>query len=319
MPATLDLLAVGIAAVDDVLYIDDAPTLNGKYPVRNTTRHAGGLAATAMAAAARLGGAVSYVARFDEGELSRFMTALCTDYGVQTHHMIRDPAARPYHSVIVVDAATGSRTIFYDCRDFKQPLAADLTDQLIRSAKIFFLDFLAEPVPLDLARKVHRLDVPIVADVEGRSGDVGALLELVDYLVVSEEFAQWKTGQRNLAEACAHLAATPRKATVVTAGAQGCYWTDSPTRPVTHQPAFSVLTTDTTGCGDTYHGAFAYAISQNWTVEEAILLASACGALKASGQGGWPALPTRAAARDFLAARQTTHPAIAPLVAKLAE
>jgi sulfofructose kinase len=319
MAATLDILAVGIAAVDDILYIDDAPTLNGKYPVRNTTRHAGGLAATAMAAAARLGGAVSYVARLDAGELSRFMTTSCIDYGVQTRHMIRDPAAQPYHSVIVVDAATGSRTIFYDCRNFQQPQPADLADDLIRSAKLFFLDFLAEPVPLELARKVRRLGVPIVADIEGRSGAVGALLELVDYLVVSEEFAQWKTGQRDLAQACARLAAHPRKATVVTAGAQGCYWTDSPARPVTHQPAFPVLTTDTTGCGDTYHGAFAYALSQNWTVQEAILLASACGALKASGQGGWPALPTRAAAKDFLAARQATHPAIAPLVAKLAQ
>ena len=128
MAARLDILAVGISAVDDIVYIDEAPQLNGKHAVCKSTRHAGGLAATAMAAAARLGGAVSYVARFDEGELSRFMTRRFDEFGVRTDGLIRDPQGEPYHSVSGVDAATGSRTIFYDCRNFRQPTAADLSD-----------------------------------------------------------------------------------------------------------------------------------------------------------------------------------------------
>jgi len=317
---SLDILGVGISAVDDLTYIDEVPQVNFKYPVRDKTRNGGGLTATAMAAAARLGGKVAYTARFNNGDLSNFMTGLFNEYGVKTEHIIHDPAGKPYHSVIVVDKATGSRTIFYDCRDFKQPTAADLADDVIASAKVFFMDFLAEPVPVELARKVRKLGVPIVADIEGRSPGVDALLHEIDYVVVSEEFAQWKSGEKDLATACAALAKAGgpnRKATVVTGGAAGCWYATSNNGPVTHQPAFKVIATDTNGCGDTYHGAFAYAISQGWSVTEAVLLASAAGAIKASGRGGWPALPTRAQAKTFLQQRQAEHPAIAGLAAKL--
>jgi sugar/nucleoside kinase (ribokinase family) len=181
---------------------------------------------------------------------------------------------------------------------------------------VFFMDFLAEPVPVELARKVKAAGVPIVADVEGRHSGVGELCELIDYLVVSEEFAQWVSGERDLKAACAKLAQCPRKATVVTAGANGCWWTDSPGWPPVHVPAFKIDAVDTTGCGDTYHGAFAFGVAKNFSVEETVVLASACGALKATGRG-WSAMPTRESLGAFLRERKGHHPAVSGVLAKL--
>jgi sugar/nucleoside kinase (ribokinase family) len=128
----LDILGVGISAVDDVLYVNETPAVNAKYPVQDAARSGGGLAAVAMVAAARLGAKAAYVARFDGGDLSEYMTRIMREQGVVTDTVIKDPHGQPYHSIIVVDKATGSRTIFYDCRKFKQPTAADVGEGLIR-------------------------------------------------------------------------------------------------------------------------------------------------------------------------------------------
>lgn len=315
MDSPIDILGVGISAVDDVLYINDSPQPNAKYPVEDAARAGGGLAAVAMVAAARLGARAAYVARFDDGDLSAYMTRVMAEQGVITDTIIADPAAQPYHSIIVVDRATGSRTIFYDCRKFRQPTAGDISDALIARTKVFFLDFLAPPVPVDLARKAKAAGVPIVADIEGRHAGVEELLPEIDYLVVSEEFAQWHTGKQALKEACAELAKAQRAATVVTAGAAGCWWTAGGGDPV-HMPAFPIKCVDTTGCGDTYHGAFAWAVARGFSVEETVVIASACGAIKATGRG-WASIPTRPMLAQFLQDRQPHHPAIARILAQL--
>lgn len=316
--AQLEILGVGIAAVDDLLYIERYPEPNVKVPVMARARHGGGLVCTAMAAAASLGAKVAYVARFGQDDLSRYITGIMQAQGVVMDHLIADPTGQPYHSIIAIDQTTGGRNVYYDCTHYHQVRAEDLDAGLIQSAKVFFLDYLSKPIPLDLARKVKSLGVPIVADIEGRTEDVHELLALVDYLVVSDEFAQWSTGLSDLGAACAKLAQVQRRATVVTAGATGCYYTTGPSVPVTLLPAFTVKTTDTNGCGDTFHGTFAVAIARDWPLVQALLLASACGALKASGPGGWKSIPSWPQAREFMAQRQAAHPEIAAVLARMA-
>ena len=59
--------------------------------------------------------------------------------------------------------------------------------------------------------------------------------------------------------------------------------------------------------GDTFHGAFAFAIARHIAVEQAILFASAAAALKAAAAGGkrrgWEAIPTLDEVLEFLRAR----------------
>ena len=71
-----------------------------------------------------------------------------------------------------------------------------------------------------------------------------------------------------------------------------------------HFPAFRIEAFDTNGCGDTFHGAFAFAVARNVAVEHAISFASAAAALKAMAGGGrrrgWEALPSLDEVLEFL-------------------
>ncbi len=301
-----DVLGVGIAAVDDLKYVAEYPPIDCKIPVSATARHGGGPACTAIAAAGVLGGRAAYVARFGDNELSRYMRSALASRGVDTSHIVDDPAGGPYHSVIVVDPA-GHRNVFYDPALYRVVTVNDLPDALIQSARIFLLDHITEPSLAAVAEKVHRLGVPILSDIEGRTSSAPRLAQLTDYLIVPKAFAAWASGEAGAHDACASLARTPRRATVVTDGAAGCYACSAADPTVRYFPAFEVQAFDTTGCGDTFHGAFALAVARELSVEHAILFASAAAALKAmAAQGnrrGWDALPALHEVIGFLQAR----------------
>ena len=56
MEKRYDVSAAGIAAVDDLKYVEDYPPIDCKIPVNGSTRQGGGPACTATAAAGTLGG-----------------------------------------------------------------------------------------------------------------------------------------------------------------------------------------------------------------------------------------------------------------------
>ncbi|NNM87992.1 MAG: hypothetical protein HKL95_05690 [Phycisphaerae bacterium] len=299
-----DVIGIGVSAVDDTLTIEKYPQPNVKVPVLESTRHGGGLACTATAAAAVLGGRTAFIARFGDDELSRYIRQILARRGVDVSHVVADAVGQPYHSRILIDASTGERTVFYDQRRFKPVQVEDLPDALLASTAVLLVDFLNVPSPIAMVLKARRLRVPVVVDLEAQLPESRLLAKQVDHLVVPEEFARWVTGEPQIQKACAALAGTPRAATVVTAGAEGCWWTDSAARPPVHLPAFGVKAVSTNGCGDTFHGAYALAIARHMTIEEAVLFASACAAIKAAGVGGgWDVLPTAQQVAAFLRER----------------
>ena len=84
----------------------------------------------------------------------------------------------------------------------------------------------------------------------------------------------------------------------ITLGAEGC-WYSTGEGPV-HQPAFSVEAVDTTGAGDTFHGAIAYGFARGWKVPRTVEFASAVAALKCRALGGRPGIPRLREALAFL-------------------
>ena len=309
MTPTYDILAIGIAAVDDRLFVSAYPPANSKAPILRSARLPGGLAATAAAAACRLGGSAIYLARFGDDELSSYMKSTLADYNIDASRILPDPEGQPVHSTIIVDD-TGSRTIFYDIAKVRPVTAADLPDALIRSARLCFLDYIQDPPPIDLAQKIRSVgggQIPILADIEGRSPSVLPRSPSSIILIACEEFARWATNTADLKTACTHLAQNKRDSTVITAGAHGCYLAVVPDSPPVHIPAFKVDAVDTTGCGDTFHGAFALAIARNYTPHQAATFAAAAAALKATRPGGWTALPTAPELLTFLRAPPPVH------------
>ena len=306
MEKLYDVLGAGIAAVDDLIYVAEYPPVDCKIPVHGSARHGGGPACTAIAAVGSLGGRAAYTARFGENELSKYIASALECHGVDISRIVDDPEGGPYHSIIVVDGA-GHRNVFYDPALYKVVTADDLPESLIQSATLVLLDHITEPALTEVAEKARRLGVPVLADIEGRSESAKKLATLTDYLIVPKAWAEWASGSPEPRDACAFLAGAGRPATVVTDGAGGCYFSTNAEPAVRHFPAFKIDAFDTTGCGDTFHGAFALVVARNLKAGEAVAFASAAAALKAMAAGGkrrgWDALPSLDEVLTFLGSR----------------
>jgi sulfofructose kinase len=314
MKKTIDILGLGYTAVDDLLYFDAYPPPDGKMSVRRRDRQCGGLAATALVAAARLGCRCAYAGTLGDDDHSRFVLQRFSEEGVDATHVRRLHDARPVRSTIIVDQTRQTRTILFDLSGV---VGVDPTwpqEDVIRSAGVLLVDNCGVEGTIRAARIAREARIPVVADFENADDPLfPQLLAIADHLILSRDFALKVSGRQEPAAAVQALWADGRRAVAVTCGKEGCWYaTDHKPEICYHQPALSVEVVDTTGCGDVFHGAYAAALVRGQAVPDAMRFASVAAGLKATRRGGQAGIPTRAAVEaemttDDRAARSARH------------
>ena len=299
---TYDILGLGIATIDELIYVAHYPPPNTKVSALRRERQCGGLTMTALVAAARLGVRCAYAGQLGEDEQSRMVLAAMQHEGIDTSHIVRMDEARPVISTIIV--GNGTRNIFPHHTAVEGAHDTLPAESVIRACKVLFIDHVGIPGHLRAARIAHAAGIPIVSDIENdQHPQTHQLLALVNHLIVSEDFATHLTQSQDPAQAVRRLYSPTRALAAVTCGAQGCWFQVDEASGVQYQPAFEVNVVDTTGCGDVFHGAYAAALAQGMVASQRIRFASAAAALKATQRGGQAGAPTRHAVEMFLQAR----------------
>lgn len=298
-----DVLGIGVATVDDFLRVPHLPAPDTKVRVIDSERACGGLCATALVSAARLGASVAYAGVLGTDDLSDFVLRSLEDEGVDTSHVDRLPDAGPGHSIIVVDP-DGRRTVYSDPRRMLAGADDRPPASVIREARVLLVDHVRIAASIRAARIGRWEGIPVVADIE-RDDDprLPELLALVDHLVVPIAFGERLTGASDPGGILAALR-SPGRTTVLTAGAAGAWYMgpDADDRPA-HRRAFEVDGVDTTGCGDAFHGAYAAGLAFGLDLAGRVRLANAVAALTATRLGGRAGIPDRTAVEAFLVAQ----------------
>ena len=302
MRPAIDVLGLGCTAVDDLLFVAAYPQEDSKSAVLRRERCCGGLTATALVAAARLGVKAAYAGCLGDDPDSQFVLDTFTREGVDTRHTVRRGDARPVRSAIVVRAPGGTRTVLYDVTGALDADPRRPARSVIESAGVLLVDRWGLPGMIRAARIARRAGIPVVADLETfQLPRFAELLALADHLIVSANFARRYTGASSPASGVQRLWNPRRAVVVVTCGTDGCWAMDSSRRRPWHVPAFRVRPVDTTGCGDVFHGAYAATLARGRSFEERLRVASAAAALKATQPGGQAGCPTARELDRFLA------------------
>ncbi|MCS7261698.1 MAG: PfkB family carbohydrate kinase [Anaerolineae bacterium] len=295
-----DVLGLGVAAVDDLFYVERFPRPNTKTPIQAQERQGGGLTGTALVAAARLGVRAAYLGILGDDPLSRFALESLESEGVDCTPVLRHPDARPVYAVVIVDRSSGERTIFYTTAGYMPVPSERIEAQLIQRCRVLFVDYTAGEGGLYATMLAHRFGIPVVADIEREQAPaVAELISQVDHLIVDVEIAARLSGETQPPSMVRALARRERACCVVTAGEKGCWYAEWGGE-VHHFPAYRVEVVDTTGCGDVFHGAYAACIARGEPVARAIQVASATAALKATQPGGRSGIPTWSVVEAFL-------------------
>lgn len=307
---SIDVLGLGAVTIDDLVYVDAYPPADAKIPILRAQRHCGGLTGTALVAASRLGSKCAYAGVLGADGLSAHIIDRLREEGVDTGHVLRRAGVNPIHAFIVVDEARQTRNVFVDLTGKTGADPNWPSEETLLSTRVLFVDHIGVPGMIRAGELCRAHGIPVVADFEHDAApDFPRLLALVDHLILSQSFAEKVTGLADPAKAAERLWGPSRNSVAVTGGRAGCWYAGLETGgKVLHHPAYQVVTVDTTGCGDVFHGAYASALAEGVPLARRIAFASAAAALKATRPGGQEGIPTKAAVEDFLAANPAVQP-----------
>jgi sugar/nucleoside kinase (ribokinase family) len=283
------VLGFGAITVDDIIYVD-RPLSAGKGRVTRRITDHGGNVATALVAVAKLGGRAGFIGWLNDQPLDNNLSARELErHGVDVSFAPRRADARPIQSVVTV-APDGERFIAYD-DDVPHGTADTLTDDTLAQAQVLMIDGYATDAHSVVAR-ARALGLAVVADIEWTIGPAtDELMRLADHPVLPLAFAQAYTGESGAAAILRELWSDDRAAVVLTDGERGAYMRQSGDNVLWHIPAHKVRAVDTTGAGDCFHGAYAFALTKGKSPVDCALYATAAAAISVTGQGGRMALP----------------------------
>ena len=294
------------------LLIDFTPAGTSSGGMALYERNPGGAPANVAVAAARLGLSAAFIGKVGADLHGRFLKSVLEKEGVDCRGLILDPES-PTTLAFVELLPGGERDFAFHrkgCGDTR--LRPDeLPWELIRGAKVLHIGTLSltdEPVgaatfhALALAREggtTVSCDVNYRAPLWEAEGEFRAacalLLPKVDWLKVSEEEAALLTGETDPAAAAAALRKRySLQHLAVTLGEKGAILDG------TFLPAFPAKAVDSTGAGDSFWGAYLYALLRG--LPDPGRFACAAAACCVEKRGAIPAMPDRAAVEARLSA-----------------
>lgn len=295
------LLSVGLSCLDHVWLVERFPPEGSRTHASGYRVQGGGPAATAAAAAARLGARSALWALHGDDLAGRVAWAELERFGVDLAGVRVLPGAATFVSAVLV-RPDGERWIFpyrgAGLRDDPEglPLAR------VARSDALLCDLRHPRIGEAALRAAREAGVPTVGDVsDTRHPELWALF---DHLLLSREGAAAALGRDDPEAAVTRLRSSPEQVVGVTLGAEGVVLADG--GRVRHLPAFRVEAVDTTGAGDVFHGAYAARIAAGDAPGEAARFAGAAAALACTGVGR-TALPDAAAVRQLLDADASVH------------
>lgn len=299
----VDVVGLGLNATDTVILVHDFPALGGKERVMSLSQQAGGQVATALVTCQRLGLRTRYIGKVGDDLAGQFQLASLRSEGVDTRYTKISPATPNQLGYIIVDKATGERTVFWD-RDSRLAMSpSELSERALQTARVLHLDGCDVDACLQAAQWARRARIPVVADLDTVYKEVERLFPFIDYLIASSNFLPAATGE---ADPFRVLELMVREYGVrvpgMTLGREGALilWEGR----FIYSPGFLVEAVDTTGAGDVFHGAFIYGLLAGWRMERILEFANAMAGLNCRALGARGGIRSQAEAEQLAATGQ---------------
>ncbi|MGH0036753.1 MAG: carbohydrate kinase family protein [Myxococcota bacterium] len=277
------VVGLGLCVLDQLWVVDDDRLRARRTRWTEHARGPGGMVATALAQAARLGCPAHLLSVVGDDAAGREVLAALRGHGVSTRRVVRDGRHPTSVASVLVDRRTRDRRFVVADRRAVERDAPELDLAPIRRGRVLLLDGHFGRSALAAARRARAEGVPVVGDFCDARPIHRRLLPFVDHPIVPEEFvAAWGAGgpRETLRDLAERFGGSP----VVTLGARGALaWLDGRAHRI---PARRVRVRDTTGAGDVFHGAFAAGLAHGWDPLSSLHLAARAAARACTGLGG---------------------------------
>lgn len=278
-----DVVGVGVNATDTIIRLPHFPAPDSKVELVSAEVKPGGQAASAIVACRRWGLSARYVGKIGDDSPGQLQIDEMKREGVDAHWIVA-AGSMSQSSYILVDEQSGERTVLWK-RDSSIALRPeDLRREWISGARALLVDGHDTDAAAQAARWAHDEKIPVVGDFDNRYSGVEALLEHVDFAIISKDFPRRLTGLKDLLKSLPEIFRRFKcRLTAATLGSLGVLAWDG--KRFLQCPSFRVNAVNTTGAGDIFHGAFLYGLVGGWPVEEILEFSCAAASLNCTASG----------------------------------
>ena len=289
----IDVIGLGASTMDVLTLVEHFPKQREVQQALSTVIQGGGPVATALVAISRLGGRSAMIDSIGDDWVGDLVLRDFQRKGVGTDTIKIHRGQTTSISNILVSAADGARAIMFLPGSAPEPTLSEAQKTAIQSAKILHISgrYLKACMQAIELAKAHN----VLVSLDGGAGrfrpDMRTIVPLIDICIVAKDFAEKYTGEPEASKSAELLLKEGPGIAVVTDGINGS-WVCTKDGLSFHQPAFIFpKTVDTTGCGDSYHGAFLFGLLKGFAVKKTAALASAVAAMNSQQLGGRSGIP----------------------------
>ena len=283
------VIGQGMDAVDWICVLPDYPKYASRVEIAEIHKLGGGPCATATALCARYGLKVRFIGRLGDDDSGRFSLADLEKEPMDLSCLQIVRGAETQLGIILVDAATGERTVLWKRDPRLVYQKGELQRECIVAGQLLHLDGQDQTASIQAARWAREAGMQVSLDVDVPQPGVEELLRLTSFLIPSLEFVQKLTGREDWRHGLLDLSNLTDALVATTRGSKGSavVWEGE----IIEVPPFTVEAEDTTGAGDVFHGAFAFSLFQNWNVARCLLFASVAAGLACRCLGARSGIP----------------------------
>lgn len=298
------ITVVGSLNMDLVLNADKIPRPGETIMGKSFQQIPGGKGGNQADAVAKLGAEVTMIGCIGQDDMGFLLKSSLEKDGVEVEYILeKEQVATGVAAIIVESSGNNAITVAPGANYALTVDDIQHFSQIIINSEILLLQL---ETPLDtvkealqIAKKAGRKTILNPAPAAKLEPEI---LILVDLLTPNETELELLSGcktdtLKNIELAGKTLLEKGAKEIIVTLGANGCMYISADR--VQHFPAFQVQSMDTTAAGDSFNGALAVSLSENKTMEEAILFAMKVGAMTVTKAGAQQSLPTMEEVMQF--------------------
>ncbi len=308
------IVVIGSLNLDLVAKVSRMPTEGETLPGMGFTTYPGGKGANQAVAAALLGGDVAIVGRVGTDGFGKQLRDALNGTGMDTSCVHETAGSSGVAVILVTPHGGNSIVVIPGANGVLSAQELELHAGMIESANIVLAQL---EIPIETVVRAAELTaaggVTFVLDPAPAQGLPAELLKNVTWLTPNEtetiallhslgyEWNGHTADEVGIADAAEKLLATGVRNVILKLSGRGVYLRgrDVPGRFV---DAVKVQAVDTTAAGDSFNGAFAYALAEGAEPVEAARFACAAAAVSVTRPGAQPSMPRLGEVRALLAA-----------------
>ena len=287
-PQKYDCIGIGLVTLDRFMLLNRYPQADEKVEAVKSVTMMGGPIANALSVLGRLNCKTAFCGKIGNDDSGKIILRELSGGKVDSSALIQVADSVTPEAQIWVDGNAGTRNVVL-YRDKAVSLRPEeLPLDLLKNSAFLLIDGRDTEANLLAAAVVRENGGQVVGGFGSLRARMDELIRVCDYLIVSNKFVRQLAPNASIKEVLVKLYSEGIKLAAVTTGEHGCIWIDR--GGIQRTPAFEITPLDTTGAGDSFHGAFTYGLLKGWEPGDCIEFASAAAAMTCrviSGNGGF--------------------------------